>query len=102
MGGNVTLGHEFCGIVEETGSDVKIFKKGDEVVSSFTTSCNECFYCKLNHSSRCTKGLVFGSPALDGGQAQYVRVPSADYTLFQSPRGIDKKMLPLMGDIFPT
>ncbi|KAL2000126.1 hypothetical protein VTN02DRAFT_3526 [Thermoascus thermophilus] len=96
------MGHEFTGIVVETGSEVKTIKKGDKIVSPFTTSCGECFYCKQGFSSRCEKCLLFGCPLLDGGQAEYVRVPVADGTVMKAPEGIDDKALVLMADIFPT
>lgn len=62
----------------------------------------ECFYCKLGFSSRCERCLLFGCGALDGGQAEYVRVPYADGTLVGAPAEIDDKALILMADIFPT
>jgi threonine dehydrogenase-like Zn-dependent dehydrogenase len=62
----------------------------------------ECFYCKNGYSSRCTKGLLFGSAALDGAQAEFVRVPLADGTVMKAPPEIDDKALVLMADIFPT
>jgi len=96
------MGHEFTGHVEELGGDVKSFKKGDRVVTPFTVSCGECFYCVRGFSSRCTKSQLFGSTALDGGQAQYVRVPLADSTVMKAPEGIKDEVLVLMADIFPT
>lgn len=96
------MGHEFTGTIEETGSDVKKFKKGDQIVSPFTVSCGECFYCKQGYSSRCAKGALFGTAALDGAQAEYVRVPLADSTAMKAPEGIADNALVLMADIFPT
>ncbi|KAJ5102487.1 hypothetical protein N7532_003016 [Penicillium argentinense] len=96
------MGHEFTGEVVETGADVKSFKAGDRVVSPFTVSCGSCFYCESGFSSRCAKGQLYGSAILDGGQAEYVRIPLADSTLFQAPAAIDEKKLVLMADIFPT
>lgn len=96
------MGHEFTGTVEELGSDVKNFQKGDTVVSPFTVSCGECFYCKIGTSSRCAKCLLFGTAALDGGQAEFVRIPLADATVMKAPEGIEKNALVLMADIFPT
>jgi threonine dehydrogenase-like Zn-dependent dehydrogenase len=96
------MGHEFTGEVLETGPAVHNFKKGDRVVSPFTLSCGECFYCAQGCSSRCAKGKLFGSAVLDGGQAEYVRVPLADGTLVAAPAAIDEKKLVLMADIFPT
>jgi threonine dehydrogenase-like Zn-dependent dehydrogenase len=81
---------------------VKLFKPGDRVVSPFTVSCGSCFYCKRGFSSRCAHSQLYGSAVLDGGQAEYVRVPLADSTLFHAPPEIDEKKLVLMADIFPT
>ncbi|KAI9721876.1 MAG: hypothetical protein M1828_004971 [Chrysothrix sp. TS-e1954] len=96
------MGHEFTGFVEEVGSAVKNFKKGDKIVSPFTLSCGECFYCKNGFSSRCTGGALYGTAALDGAQAEYVRCPLADNTLFPAPKDVPDKLLVLMADIFPT
>ncbi|KAJ5160951.1 uncharacterized protein N7482_007955 [Penicillium canariense] len=96
------MGHEFTGEVVEVGCQVQSFKPGDRVVSPFTVSCGECFYCASGFSSRCAQGLLYGSAALDGGQAEYVRVPLAESSLFHAPAEIDEKKLVLMADIFPT
>ncbi|TFK40676.1 alcohol dehydrogenase [Crucibulum laeve] len=88
-----TCGHEFIGEVVALGSsygrDVKgrpalysHLNIGDKVVSPFTVNCGECHVCRLGYTGRCPEGFLFGSPALDGGQAQYVRVPKAGGTLF--------------------
>ncbi|THV53750.1 hypothetical protein BGAL_0043g00360 [Botrytis galanthina] len=96
------MGHETAGTIVELGEDVKIHKKGDLIVMPFTVSCGECFYCIRGYSSRCEKCLLFGCPLLDGGQAEYMRVPLADATAVKAPEGIDEKKLVLMADIFPT
>jgi len=96
------MGHEFTGVVKEVGSQVKSVKVGDKVVSPFTVSCLECFYCKNGYSSRCVKSLLFGSSVLDGAQAEFVRVPLADGTVMKAPPEIEDKALLLMADIFPT
>lgn len=96
------MGHEFTGVVVECGSDVKTVKPGDKIVSPFTASCGECFYCKNGFSSRCAKSLLLGCPLLDGAQAEYVRLPLADGTVMKAPEGINDKALVLMADIFPT
>jgi len=101
-GTGFVMGHEFTGTVEEVGDGVKGFKKGDSVVAPFTASCSECFYCKNGYSSRCEKSVLFGCPALDGAQAEFVRIPLADGTAMKAPGGIDDKVLVLMADIFPT
>ena len=61
-----------------------------------------CFYCQHNHSSRCEKSQLFGSPNLDGAQAEFVRVPLADSTVFKAPLELSDQALILMADIFPT
>ena len=96
------MGHEFTGTVAEVGSAVQTFQPGDAVVSPFTVSCGDCFYCKRGFSSRCANCQLFGCPLLDGGQAQYVRIPLADSTVVKAPQDIDSKKLCLMADIFPT
>ncbi|KAI0480608.1 GroES-like protein [Xylariaceae sp. FL0804] len=96
------MGHEFAGEVVAAGSDVKSVKVGDKVVAPFTTSCMKCFYCKNGCTSRCANSMLFGSAQLDGAQADYVRVPFADGTVFKAPPEIDDKALVLMADIFPT
>ncbi|KAJ5881360.1 uncharacterized protein N7529_000032 [Penicillium soppii] len=101
-GANFIMGHEFIGEVWEIGSAIKNFRKGDDVIAPFTTSCGVCFYCSRSMSSRCVESKLFGSPVLDGGQAEYVRVPLADSSLVQTPEAIDKIKLVFMADIFPT
>ncbi|OAL35631.1 hypothetical protein AYO20_05012 [Fonsecaea nubica] len=96
------MGHEFTGEVVETGSEVKSVKKGDKIVTPFTASCGECFYCKGGFSSRCEKSQLFGSATLDGGQAEYCRIPLADSTVVKAPASIQENKLVLMADIFPT
>ncbi|KAI1305075.1 GroES-like protein [Xylaria venustula] len=96
------MGHEFTGTVNQVGSSVKSVQPGDAIVCPFTVSCGECFYCKRGFSSRCEKCLLFGCPLLDGGQAEYVRVPLADTTVVKAPSGIEELKLCLMADILPT
>ena len=120
-------GHEFVGTIEEKGDEVTNFSLGDKVVVPFFTACQECYYCVRGQASRCAKGELFGNsvPAntIDGGQAEYVRVPLANTTLVKTPSGefvtyclvelldakhadvcigIPEEMLVLMADIFPT
>lgn len=96
------MGHEFTGVVSEVGSSVKSVKVGDKVVSPFTVSCGDCFYCKQNFSSRCSSCLLFGCAALDGAQAEYCRIPLADSTVSLAPPNIEDHTLVLMADIWPT
>jgi len=100
------MGHEFTGIIEETGPSVKKFKKGSRVLSPFTTSCGECFYCRIGLTCRCEKGNLFGwvekGHGLHGAQANYVRVPMADSTLLPLSNDLDEKKGLLLGDVFST
>ncbi|CAJ2506901.1 Uu.00g080870.m01.CDS01 [Anthostomella pinea] len=96
------MGHEFTGKVVAVGQSVKTVKVGDKIVSPFTVSCLDCFYCKNGYTARCANSLLFGSERLDGAQADYVRVPLADGTVLKAPPEIDDEALVLMADIFPT
>ncbi|KJZ75995.1 hypothetical protein HIM_04451 [Hirsutella minnesotensis 3608] len=101
-GSGFIMGHEFTGTVVEAGASVSTVKPGDRIVSPFTVSCGECFYCSAGFTARCDKVLLFGSRALDGAQAEYVRVPLADSTVMKSPDTISERAMLLMADIFPT
>jgi threonine dehydrogenase-like Zn-dependent dehydrogenase len=100
------MGHEFTGEIVETGRAVKKFKTGTKVMSPFSTSCGKCFYCLKGLTSRCVQSQLFGwvenQKGLQGGQAEYVRVPLADATLLEIPEGIDWEHALLLGDIIPT
>ena len=100
------MGHEFTGIIEEAGSDIKKFKKGAKVLSPFTTSCGECFYCHIGLTCRCEKGNLFGwvhhGHGLHGAQANYIRVPMADSTLLPLSNDLNEKKGLLLGDVFST
>ena len=100
------MGHEFTGEVAETGKSVKNFKKGDRVVSPFTTSCGQCYFCDIGLTARCVNGQLFGwvegGMGLHGAQAEYVRVPHADSTLVHIPEALDPRHALLAGDILST
>lgn len=83
------MGHEFTGEVIEIGESVSTIQKGDLIVAPFTVSCGQCFYCAHGFSSRCEKSQLFGTTTLDGGQAEFVRVPLADSTVVKAPKEID-------------
>ncbi|CAG8894296.1 unnamed protein product [Penicillium egyptiacum] len=99
-------GHEFVGSVHEVGRAAKGFKLGDVAVATFSTQCGDCFYCHRRETSRCAKSVLFGNSAgttsIDGGQAEYVRVPQANSSLIHAPSSIPPNLLVLMADIFPT
>jgi 2-desacetyl-2-hydroxyethyl bacteriochlorophyllide A dehydrogenase len=100
------MGHEFTGEVIETGSAVKQLKIGDRVISPFTTNCGHCYYCRIGLTSRCEKNQLFGwvenGIGLQGGQAEYVRVPLADSTLHPLPEDITYREALLLGDVLST
>ncbi len=100
------MGHEFTGEVVETGSEVKSILKGDEVMSPFTTSCGQCFFCLQGLTCRCVYSQLFGwrekGEGLHGGQAEYVRVPMADTTLVRIPEGVSSEEAILLGDVLST
>ncbi|MGW7005672.1 zinc-dependent alcohol dehydrogenase family protein [Streptomyces sp. NPDC054933] len=79
------IGHEFLGVVEETGSEVSAFRAGDLVVAPFVWSDGACDYCAEGLTTSCAAGGFWGSVGSDGGQGEYVRVPFADATLVALP-----------------
>ena len=83
----ITVGHEMVGVVEEVGSAVTHIKPGDRVTVNVETFCGECFFCKKGFVNNCTDkngGWALGC-RIDGGQAEYVRVPFADQGLNKIP-----------------
>ncbi|KAJ9653356.1 hypothetical protein H2198_007445 [Neophaeococcomyces mojaviensis] len=96
------LGHEGVGIVDEPGSGVKQYKKGDRVLISCISSCAACSYCRRAMYSHCAKGGWVLGHTSDGTQAEYVRIPLADSSLHPVPEGVDEKALVMFSDILPT
>src|ERR1700685_4405018 len=96
------LGHEGVGIIEEVGSSVSNFKKGDHVIISCVTSCGKCEYCKKGMYSHCEKGGWILGYMIDGTQAEFVRIPYADNSLYPMPEGADEEALVMLSDILPT
>lgn len=100
------MGHEFMGEVVEVGKSIRHLKAGDMVMSPFSTSCGQCFYCLKGLTSRCVFSQLFGwvekGKGLHGAQAEYVRVPIAESTLIRIPKGISDEQALLLGDIIPT
>jgi alcohol dehydrogenase len=96
------LGHEGVGIVEEVGTAVTQFKTGDHVLISCITSCGKCQYCKKGMYSHCEKGGWILGHLIDGTQAEYVRIPFADNSLYHIPAGADEEALVMLSDILPT
>ena len=97
-----TLGHEGVGVVEEVGSAVRNFKKGDHVLISCVTSCGSCANCKRQLYSHCADGGWILGHLIDGTQAQQVRIPHADNSLYPIPAGADEEALVMLSDILPT
>ncbi len=97
-----TLGHEGVGIIEEAGNAVSNFKRGDHVLISCITSCGKCINCRKQMYSHCeTGGWILGN-TIDGTQAEYVRIPYADTSLYHIPAGADEEALVMLSDILPT
>ena len=96
------IGHEGVGIIEEAGSAVSNFKPGDHVLISCITSCGKCNYCKKGMYSHCDDGGWILGHLIDGTQAEYVRIPHADNSLYPIPAGADEEALVMLSDILPT
>lgn len=98
-----TLGHEGVGIIEEVGAGVLNFREGDKVLISCITSCGKCDSCKKGMYSHCENGggWILGH-LVDGTQAEYVRIPYADTSLYHVPHDVDEAALAMLSDIFPT
>ncbi|WP_448101286.1 zinc-dependent alcohol dehydrogenase family protein [Luteibacter jiangsuensis] len=96
------LGHEGVGIVEDIGPGVTQFKKGDHVLISCISSCGKCEYCRRGMYSHCTTGGWILGNTIDGTQAEYVRIPHADTSLYPIPAGADEEALVMLSDILPT
>ena len=100
----ITVGHEMVGIVEAVGSKVTHVKPGDRVTVNVETFCGECFFCKKGYVNNCTDkngGWALGC-RIDGGQAEYVRVPFADQGLNKIPEGVTDRQALLVGDVLAT
>ena len=110
----MTFGHEFCGIVEEVGSAVGNLKAGDHVLVPFNIACGQCHFCKQDLFGNCHEsnpqatavGAIYGyshtAGGYDGGQAQYVRVPFADFGPTLIPDWMDPDDAVLLTDVVPT
>jgi len=96
------LGHEGVGIIDSVGSAVTTFKVGDPVLISCVSACGKCTYCRRQMYSHCsTGGWILGN-TIDGTQAEYVRIPHADTSLYPIPAGVDEEALVMLSDILPT
>lgn len=109
-----TFGHEFTGVVEEVGPQVRTLRRGDRVVVPFNISCGVCFYCQRGLFANCENSNpesdiasgVFGyshtTGGFDGGQAEFVRVPFADVGPMKIPEDMSEEDVLFLSDIFPT
>src|SRR6478736_2965340 len=96
------LGHEGIGVIDEVGSAVTNFKKGDRVLISCISSCGKCAYCKRGMYSHCEKGGWILGHLIDGTQAEFVRIPFADNSLYHIPENVDDEAVVMLSDILPT
>ena len=100
----ITVGHEMVGVVEKVGADVTVVKPGDRVTVNVETFCGECFFCRRGYVNNCTDpngGWALGC-RIDGGQAEYVRVPYADQGLNRIPDTVSDEQALLVGDVLAT
>ncbi|MEA2321933.1 MAG: hypothetical protein QOD81_1783, partial [Solirubrobacteraceae bacterium] len=88
------MGHEAIGVVEDVGSQVTKIKKGDVVVMPFASSDGTCVFCHEGLPTACVHVAFFGNPGTDGAQAEAVRIPFADGTLYPLPVGEDDALMP--------
>ena len=99
---NVILGHEFTGEIIETGTGVKRFRVGDRVSVNVETFCGECYFCKRGYVNNCIHGGWELGCRIDGGQAEFVRIPMADQGLTHIPDGVSDEAALFNGDILAT
>ncbi len=100
----ITVGHEMVGVVEEVGAEVTNVKPGDRVTVNVETFCGECFFCQHGYVNNCTDkngGWALGC-RIDGGQAEFVRVPYADQGLNKIPDSVTDEQALFVGDVLAT
>ena len=96
------LGHEGVGVIDSVGAGVSTFKPGDRVLISCISACGRCEPCRKGMYSHCsTGGWILGN-SIDGTQAEFVRIPHADTSLYPIPAGADEEALVMLSDILPT
>ena len=96
------LGHEGIGVVEQVGTGVSEFQVGDKVIISCVTACLKCDFCKRGMYSHCRHGGWILGYTIDGTQAEYVRIPHADGSLYHFPADADEEAMVMLSDILPT
>lgn len=96
------LGHEGVGVIDKIGAGVTAFHPGDRVLISCISACGRCEYCRRGMYSHCTTGGWILGNEIDGTQAEYVRIPHADTSLYPIPHGANEEALVMLSDILPT
>ena len=96
------LGHEGVGLVDQVGAAVTAFNPGDHIIVSCISSCGKCDYCRRGMYSHCMNGGWILGNKIDGTQAEYVRIPFADTSLYRIPAGSEEDALVMLSDILPT
>jgi alcohol dehydrogenase len=96
------LGHEGVGVVDSVGAGATSFRPGDRVLISCISACGKCEYCRKGMYSHCTTGGWILGNEIDGTQAEYVRIPHADTSLYRIPEGAEEDALVMLSDILPT
>src|SRR6202167_1368517 len=96
------LGHEGVGVIDKVGPAVTACKPGDRVLISCISACGKCVYCRKLMYSHCTTGGWILGNKIDGTQAEFVRIPYADTSLYHIPDGADEEALVMLSDILPT
>jgi alcohol dehydrogenase len=96
------LGHEGIGVIDEAGAAVSRFRRGDRVLISCITACGGCESCRRGMPSHCAQGGWLLGNTIDGTQAEFVRIPLADTSLFAVPAGADEDTMVLLSDVLPT
>jgi len=96
------LGHEGIGIIESVGAQVTMFKAGDKVLISCISACGKCSFCRKAMYSHCQSGGWILGNTIDGTQAEYVRTPHAETSLYHLPADADEDALVMLSDILPT
>ncbi len=96
------LGHEGVGVIDSVGPAVTDFKAGDHVLISCVSACGKCVYCRKQMYSHCVHGGWILGNTIDGTQAEFVRTPFADMSLYHIPKGADEEALVMLSDILPT
>ena len=96
------LGHEGVGVIDQVGPAVTAFKPTDRVLISCISACGKCVYCRKLMYSHCTTGGWILGNRIDGTQAEFVRIPYADTSLYPIPEGADEEALVMLSDILPT